>query len=111
MPLPAGKTEVNQGNLTIRNLSPADSGLYECVASNVMGTKKAKMNLVVQQVTLGLYLQGEKPVREGGGGRAEGLLARNFGNLCKENQPNYATLPETYFKRDYLQVYFISQEF
>ena len=52
MPLPVGKTEVNDGNLTIRNLSPADSGLYECVATNSMGTKKAKMNVVVQQLPL-----------------------------------------------------------
>ena len=48
MPLPFGKTEVKEGNLTIRNVSPADSGLYECVATNSMGTKKARMNLVVQ---------------------------------------------------------------
>ena len=53
-PLPVAKTEVKEGNLTIRNLSPADSGLYECVASNSMGTKKATMNMIVQQ--LGLYL-------------------------------------------------------
>ena len=50
MPLPAGKTEINGGNLTIRNLSPVDSGLYECVAANSMGSKKAKMNVVVQRV-------------------------------------------------------------
>ena len=53
MPLPVGKTEVKEGNLTIRNLSPADSGLYECVATNNMGTKKTRINMVVQQ--LGLY--------------------------------------------------------
>lgn len=53
MPLPAGKTEANEGNLTIRNLGPADSGLYECVATNSVGTKEATMNLVVQ---LGWYL-------------------------------------------------------
>ena len=53
MPLPAGKAEVNEGNLTIKNLGPADSGFYECVATNSVGTKKATMNLVVQ---LGLYL-------------------------------------------------------
>ena len=50
MPLPVGKTEVKDGTLTIRSLSPADSGLYECVATNSMGTKKAKMNVVVQQL-------------------------------------------------------------
>ena len=56
MPLPVGKTEVKDGSLTIKNLSPADSGLYECVATNSMGTKKAKMNVVVQQLPLkGLY--------------------------------------------------------
>ena len=54
MPLPVGKTEVKGGSVTIRNLSPADSGLYECVATNSMGTKKAKMNVVVQQQPKGL---------------------------------------------------------
>jgi len=49
MPLPVNKTEVRDGGLTIKNVSPADSGLYECVATNSMGTKKAKMNVVVQQ--------------------------------------------------------------
>ena len=52
MPLPVGKTEVKDGTLTIRNLSPADSGLYECVATNSMGAKKAKMNVVVQRLPL-----------------------------------------------------------
>ena len=50
MPLPVGKTEVNDGSLTIKNLSPADGGLYECVATNSMGTKKAKMNVAVQKL-------------------------------------------------------------
>ena len=49
MPMPVGKTEVKDGNLTIKNLSPADTGLYECVATNSMGTKKAKMNMAVQK--------------------------------------------------------------
>ena len=48
LPLPAGRTEVNPGTLTINNLSLADSGLYECVATNIMGTKKARTNVVVQ---------------------------------------------------------------
>ena len=52
MPLPAGKTEVKEGKLTIRNLRPVDSGLYQCVATNSLGAKKATMNLVV---TAGLY--------------------------------------------------------
>ena len=54
MSLPAGKTEVNQGTLTIKNLTPADSGLYECIATNLMGTKKARINVVVQQQKLGI---------------------------------------------------------
>ena len=54
LPLPAGRTEVNQGTLTIKNLSPADSGLYDCVATNIMGTKKTRFNVVVQRRS-GLY--------------------------------------------------------
>ena len=54
LPLPAGRTEVNQGTLTIKNLSPADSGLYDCIATNIMGTKKTKINMVVQRRS-GLY--------------------------------------------------------
>ena len=54
LPLPAGRTEVNQGTLTIKNLSPTDSGLYDCVATNIMGTKKTRFNVVVQRRS-GLY--------------------------------------------------------
>ena len=54
-PLPAGKTEVKEGKLTIRNLQPVDSGLYQCVATNSMGSKKATMNLFVQKGP-GLYI-------------------------------------------------------
>ena len=54
MSLPAGKTEVNQGILTIKNLTPGDSGLYECIATNSMGTKRARINVVVQQQKLGI---------------------------------------------------------
>ncbi|KAM7434953.1 hypothetical protein ABFA07_015053 [Porites harrisoni] len=54
MSLPAGKTEVNQGILTIKNLTPADSGLYECIATNSVGTKRARINVVVQQQKLDL---------------------------------------------------------
>ena len=54
MPLPVGKTEVKGGNLTIKNLSPGDGGIYECVATNSMGTKKAKINVAVQRLQ-GLY--------------------------------------------------------
>ena len=49
MSLPAGKTSISGGNLTLKEMCPADSGLYECVATNSMGTKKAVMNVVVQQ--------------------------------------------------------------
>ena len=55
MPLPPGRVEVNQGTLTIKNLIPADSGLYDCVATNIMGTKKARTNVAVQR-PLGLYI-------------------------------------------------------
>ena len=54
MPLPAGRSEVNQGTLIIKNLIPADSGLYECIATNTMGTKKATINVAVQQLKLGM---------------------------------------------------------
>ena len=56
MPLPAGRSEVNQGTLTIKNLSPADSSLYDCVATNIMGTKKARINVAVQRKPGLLYL-------------------------------------------------------
>ena len=55
MSLPAGRVVVNQGALTIKNLTPADSGLYDCVATNIMGTKKARTNVAVQR-HLGLYI-------------------------------------------------------
>ena len=55
MPLPAGRTEVNQGTLKIKNLNPADSGSYECIATNTMGTKKATINVAVQQLTLAMF--------------------------------------------------------
>ena len=55
IPLPAGRTEVNQGTLIIKNLIPADSGLYECIATNIMGTKKATINVAVQQLKLGMF--------------------------------------------------------
>ena len=54
--LPAGKTEVKEGKLTIRNLRPVDSGLYQCVATNSLGTKKATTNLFVQSIPAGLYI-------------------------------------------------------
>ncbi|KAM7434948.1 hypothetical protein ABFA07_015050 [Porites harrisoni] len=56
LPLSAGRTEVNQGTLTIKNLSLADSGLYDCIATNIMGTKKTRINVVVQRrLRSGLY--------------------------------------------------------
>ena len=54
MSLPAGKTEVNRGTLTIKNLTPADSGLYESIATSLMGTKRARINVVVQQQKPGI---------------------------------------------------------
>ncbi|XP_073251059.1 uncharacterized protein [Porites lutea] len=48
MPLHAGRTSINQGTFTINNLSPDDSGFYECVATNIMGTKKTRINVAVQ---------------------------------------------------------------
>ena len=49
MPLPAGKTKMNEGTLTIKNLSPADSGYYVCIASIAIGTRKVRLDLVVQK--------------------------------------------------------------
>ena len=49
MPFPSGRTEVNHGTLTIKNLILADSGLYDCIATNAMGTKKTRINVVVQR--------------------------------------------------------------
>lgn len=45
---PLARTEVSGEILTIRNLTTTDSGLYECGVTNNMGTKKTRMNLVVQ---------------------------------------------------------------
>ena len=59
MPLPVGRTEVKDGTLTIKYLSLADNGLYDCVATNSMGTKKTRINLGVQLRATGLsYLFG-----------------------------------------------------
>ena len=49
LPFPAGRTEVNKGTLTIKSLIPADNGLYECVAKNIIGTKTARINVAVQR--------------------------------------------------------------
>ncbi|CAH3166276.1 unnamed protein product, partial [Porites lobata] len=49
LPFPAGRTEVNRGTLTIKNQNPADNGLYECMATNSIGTKKARINVAVQR--------------------------------------------------------------
>ena len=48
-PLPPRRTEAKEGDLTIKNLSTTDSGLYECTVTNTMGVKRARMNLVVQK--------------------------------------------------------------
>ena len=62
MPLPVGRTEINGGNLTIRTLRPGDSGSYECVATNGMGTKKARMTLAVQRAPPGMYFNCEEQI-------------------------------------------------
>ena len=49
LPFPARRTEVNKGTLTIKNLIPADNGLYECVATNIIGTKKVRISVAVQR--------------------------------------------------------------
>ena len=49
MPFSGGRTELNNGTLTIKNLILADSGLYDCIATNAMGTKKTRINVVVQR--------------------------------------------------------------
>ena len=49
LPFPVGRTEGHKGTLIIKNLSPADNGLYECVATNIIGTKKARTNVAVQR--------------------------------------------------------------
>ncbi|XP_015751598.1 PREDICTED: roundabout homolog 3-like isoform X2 [Acropora digitifera] len=51
MPLPAERAEVKGGNLTIRNVGLSDGGLYECTASNSMGSRKARINLAVQRIS------------------------------------------------------------
>ena len=53
--MPAGRVKVNQSTLTIKDLTPDDSGLYDCVATNIMGTKRARTNVTVQR-HLGLYI-------------------------------------------------------
>ena len=55
MPLSAGRVEVNRGTLTIKDLTPTDSGLYECIATNIRGTKKTRTNVAVQRHS-GLYI-------------------------------------------------------
>ena len=41
--------EVNRGTLTIKNLLPADNGLHKCVATNMIGAKKTRINVAVQR--------------------------------------------------------------
>ena len=74
MPLPARRTEVNQGTLIIKNLIPAESGSYECIATNTIGTKKATINVAVQQLKLGMF----------------------FFSLLKSPSGNYSTLRCSY---------------
>ena len=61
MPFLGGRTKVNSGTLTIKNLILADSGLYDCIATNAMGTKKTRINVVVQREPgKALYIQHKK---------------------------------------------------
>ena len=63
LPLPAGRTEVNQGTLTIKNLCPADSGLYDCVATNTMGTWQCNVvQVCINRFSLEACLYGLLPV-------------------------------------------------
>ena len=60
LPFPAGRTEAHKGTLTIKNLIPADNGLYECMVTNIIGTKKARINVAVQHSSAaGLSLCGK----------------------------------------------------
>ena len=63
MPFPGGRTELNNGTLTIKNLILADSGLYDCIATNAMGTKKTRINVVVQRKPGKLYIFNTKSSR------------------------------------------------
>ena len=54
VPLPAGRTEVKGGNLTITKVRLSDGGSYECIASNSMGKKKARISLAVQRIPAGM---------------------------------------------------------
>ena len=63
MPFPGGRTELNNGTLTIKNLILADSGLYDCIATNAMGTKKTRINVVVQRKPGKLYIFNTKSFR------------------------------------------------
>ena len=63
MPFPGGRTELNNGTLTIKNLILADSGLYDCIATNAMGTKRTRINVVVQRKPGKLYIFNTKSSR------------------------------------------------
>ena len=63
MPFVSGRTEVNHGTLTIKNLILADSGLYDCIATNAMGTKKTRINVAVQRKPCKLYIFNTKNSR------------------------------------------------
>ena len=63
MPFLGGRTKVNSGTLTIKNLILADSGLYDCIATNAMGTKKTRINVVVQRKPGKLYIFNTKSSR------------------------------------------------
>nr|XP_019570128.1 PREDICTED: matrix-remodeling-associated protein 5 [Rhinolophus sinicus] len=51
------------GTLYIRNLAPKDSGRYECVAANVVGSARRTIQLTVQRAAANARITGTSPQR------------------------------------------------
>ncbi|XP_027778359.2 matrix-remodeling-associated protein 5 [Marmota flaviventris] len=51
------------GTLYIRNLAPKDSGRYECVAANLVGTARRTVQLTVQRAAANARITGTSPRR------------------------------------------------
>ncbi|XP_008580903.1 PREDICTED: matrix-remodeling-associated protein 5 [Galeopterus variegatus] len=51
------------GTLYIRNLAPKDSGRYECVAANLVGSARRTVQLTVQRATANARITGTSPRR------------------------------------------------